>query len=77
MIHITQALDGEQLRKWNLEGFPDEAVLVVPMGDELYEIGVRVMDRPCHTAPTDPARAATLDEIAAVIHLLADRVRVS
>ena len=76
MIHITKQLDGAALEKWRLEGFPDETVLVVPMGGELFEIGVRVMEMPSHVAPTDPARAATLDEIAEVVHLLGEVVSV-
>lgn len=75
MIHITKQLDGAALEKWKLDGFHDETVLVVPVGDELFEIGVRVMERPSHTAPTDPPRAATLDEVAEVVHLLGEVVR--
>lgn len=76
MITITRQLDGDRLEPLALEGFPDEAVLLVAMGDMLMECGFRIMERPCHTAPTDPPRAAELDEIAEVVAMLAERVAV-
>jgi hypothetical protein len=76
MIHITRQLDGERLRRWQYEGFVDETVLVVPMGGELFEVAVRVIDRPCHTQPTDAPRAATLDEVAEVAALLARKAEI-
>jgi len=76
MIHVSRKLDGDRLEPLRLEGFPDEAVLLVPLGDMLMECGFRIMERPCHTAPTEPPRAATLDEIAETVDVLAERVRV-
>jgi hypothetical protein len=76
MIHRTIQLDGERLRELLREGFADEAVVVVPMGDVMVECGFRVMDMPNHTAPTDAPRAATLDEIAEVAVMLAKRAEV-
>ena len=76
MIHITKQLDGSSLGKWKLDGFPDETVVVVPMGDVLVECAFKIMDRPSHTAPTDPPRAATLDEIAECVYLLGESVSV-
>jgi len=77
MIHVTRQLDGERLAGLALEGFVDEAVLVVPLGDLLVECGFRVMEVPSHVAPTDAPRAATLDEMAEVAFLLVERCRVS
>jgi hypothetical protein len=76
MIHITKQLDGERLAVLALQGFVDEAVLVVPMGGVLVECGFRVMEMPSHVAPTDPPRAATLDEIAEVAALLARKAEI-
>ena len=70
---MTQQLDGGALDEWAYEGFPDEAVLVVPFGGMLYEVGVRAMEEPDWTRPTEPPRAATLDEIAAVAWLMAQK----
>ncbi len=61
---LSLQLDGAPLGRWQMEGFPDETVLVVPCGDLLYELGMRVMERPSHTQTTDPPRPATLDEVA-------------
>ncbi len=76
MIHRTIQLDGERLRKWLRDGFADEAVVVVPVGDHVVECGFRVMEVRSHTAPTDAPRAATLDEIAEVSAMMAERCRV-
>lgn len=73
MIHVTKQLDGERLEPLRLDGFPDEVVLVVPLGDIVVECAFRVMDRPGHTMREEPNRAATLDEIAEVAHVLAGK----
>ena len=76
MMTKTYQLDGAKLLPWKYEGFIDEAVLVVPVGDMLVECGFRVMEVPSHVAPTDPPRAATMDEIAEVSAMLAEKCRV-
>jgi len=73
MMTKTYQLDGAKLLPWKYEGFIDEAVLVVPVGDMLVECGFRVMEVPSHVAPTDPPRAATMDEIAEVAEMIARR----
>lgn len=74
MRHITKQLDGERLREWLREGFVDTTVLVVPMGCEVMECAFRVMDVPSHTEPPVDPRAATLDEVACMVWLMAERV---
>jgi hypothetical protein len=73
MSELRLRLNGEVLRKWQLDGFPDETVLVVPLGDELFELGVRVMESPSHTAPAEPARPPSLAEVAECIAYIAGR----
>ena len=71
MITIRKVLDGELLKGVEAPGFMDETVLLVPVGDMLVECGFRMMEVPSHVAPTEPARRATLDEVAEVAHVLA------
>ena len=75
MITITRQLDGERLNALVLEGFPDETVLVVPLGDVVMECAFRVMAMPSHTQPTDPPRAASLDEVAEAAWKLGEMVQ--
>ena len=69
MIHITKQLDGQRLLRWQKGGYA-AAVLEVPMDGHVMECAFRMVDLPSHTAPVNPPRAATLDEVAECVHAM-------
>lgn len=69
--HIVRIpLDLAGLEQFERPGFEDVAVLGIPLGGEHYEVTFRRMPSHSHTAPTEPSRPATRQEIADLTYRL-------
>jgi hypothetical protein len=65
MARIPMDLDG--LAQFERGGFEGVAVYAVPMDGEVFEVAIRRLPVTSHTAPTEPARAATITETGDVV----------
>lgn len=75
-MNVTVEIDPNALAAYEAEGGdPHKRTLRLDLGVGPFEIEVRKLEEHFHTMPSDPARPATLPEVARLIHHLAEKLR--
>lgn len=75
-MNLSVTINPKALAAYEAEGGdPHKRTLRLDLAAGLFEIEVRKLEENFHTMPSDPARAATLEETARIIHHLAEKLR--